>query len=194
MGAVNRQGTYPVPTGRAQSHARRFCPQCTVLLRSSKIGTVPLSALCWSEKWTQSTGQTESPSASSRKTVNVSHRNTAPGPPTGSSKGPPPGSSEDRFFQFASLRHLSHKVHSVSLNTVNICGAEFKTMCPRYREIWGINFLQVGKPQIHKRVAHNRALRASSPLPCQLFRTRLERKKGREKRWGKQETSGQRKG
>lgn len=94
--------------------------------------------------------------------------------------GLPTGSSKDWVFPFASLRHLEHKVRSVSLNTANICGAELKTICLRHREIWGINFLQVGKPQIHKWVTHNRALRASSSSPCQLSRTGLERKKGRE--------------
>lgn len=40
------------------------------------------------------------------------------------------------FFPHLHLCNTSgNKVHSVSLNTVNICGAEFKTICPQHQEI-----------------------------------------------------------
>lgn len=58
----SEQTSWPRPPGlQAQSHACVLCLQCPVLLQSPKTGTMPLSALCWGEKWTQSPRKTESP-------------------------------------------------------------------------------------------------------------------------------------
>lgn len=112
----------PIPAGWARLRSRALRLQCTVLLRPCRTGS-PAPFCTWVERevgpgpW-----ETESSLAPLGK---------GGLPSANISQGPPTGSSEDGPCPFASLRHLEHKVRSVNQSTVNICGAESKTICPQ---------------------------------------------------------------
>lgn len=116
---------------------------------------MPLSALGCRRQWAQATGR--------QRALYHPWERAACLLPT-SARGSPTGSSEDRPCPFASLGRRQHKVRSVSQNTVNICGVESKTFCPRHAVIIGADCLQVGKPQVHKWVTHDTAQRTDSSL------------------------------